>query len=954
METVSSTSSRKSSTSSSDIPNSSAAEAPPQPRHRSEKTTKKPKHSPDTKGYDSPENETVYFNDDISLPILREGKVNWGTQEIADLILNSKSKRICSNRPLAPQRDSTFLIDSAKLQDLDDWKCDDHGAWKNCGSSGRIVTMNNGKVIESSRLPRSKANRPKLQRNQYLFLSTYYRHGKYGDFKRKSIFAFDFKNKRHDLIIVQYLFTGKEHHVSPTKHGNAKGTKKFLPTAPSTKKRLMSALSATTRGPLSVFDTVSEELGGLTNSYAGSDMPRSLDQVWYMRKKMRQKGEKDQVSELIDKAHTLPHHLHGLQLTPSIRFIVSDPQTLENIAICCANYELCTPFCVDTTYGIGEFFVTTTCYKNLKLVNKNNKEPPTFPGPALFHVDQDESVFGYFAQTMIAAKNDLKSILFIGSDRDKALVNGMAKHFHIATNLFCKKHLEDDIIRKFASLKHITSQVKQTILIDIFGSDAKQVKGLIDCENEATFDNLCLEYYRKWDRLESSCRENIDPKFSTYFQRHIEKDMRNGMLLGKRRQAGLHDDFFYNNPNESVNFRFKNKLRQEKSLKETSGKPAKKCTLSDAVDIYKGMLEEYNRNAERAILGIGPYELAPELTKFYVPPNRWSQFSEDVRRQKIALYHNAKITLPLESRCLSSHVSQPPENNSCQSEHDFNLSNYPPISQETPLNDKDKKLIDFDHSGLPENFRTDWRGAVSIITDKAAMKTPWTDQSYIVRSDSNPKEPHPVTFSRSKNTVSCNCHRYKYHSICKHAIAVAHLEGFLGKWAGKWAPNLSQQMQGTVPSRAGQKKNDKLNRKRHPAQHRDIENFACRIPTQSNGPLDEQLTVVFVNRTKATTCYGCGGKFRTVDDMKHGIIPPVPYDIVLTRRERSVFSRAGTHKITIAKTPENVYYHPKKNCLAKKISVISPAIFNVEDSVQNLLSLAHKNLLNAEFRLGLR
>eukprot|EP00112_Aurelia_sp_Birch-Aquarium-sp1_P012913 Seg2720.3 transcript_id=Seg2720.3/GoldUCD/mRNA.D3Y31 product="hypothetical protein" protein_id=Seg2720.3/GoldUCD/D3Y31 len=216
---------------------------------------------------------------------------------------------------------------------------------------------------------------------------------------------------------------------------------------------------------------------------------------------------------------------------------------------------------------------------------------------------------------MIAAKIDLKLILFVGSDRDKALVNGLAKHFHIATNLFCKKHLEDDIIRKFVSLKHVTSQVKQTILIDIFGSDAKQVKGLIDCENEATFDNLCLEYYGKWDRLESSCNKNISPMFSKYFQRYTEKDMRNCMLLGKRRQAGLHDDFFYNNPTESVNFRFKNKLRQEKSLKETSGKPAKKCSLSEAVDIYKGMLEEYNRYAERAIVGLGPYELAPDLAK---------------------------------------------------------------------------------------------------------------------------------------------------------------------------------------------------------------------------------------------------------------------------------------------------------------------------------------------------
>eukprot|EP00112_Aurelia_sp_Birch-Aquarium-sp1_P003787 Seg1427.5 transcript_id=Seg1427.5/GoldUCD/mRNA.D3Y31 product="hypothetical protein" protein_id=Seg1427.5/GoldUCD/D3Y31 len=362
------------------------------------------------------------------------------------------------------------------------------------------------------------------------------------------------------------------------------------------------------------------------------------------------------------------------------------------------------------------------------------------------------------------------------------------------------------------------------------------------------------------------------------------------------------------------------------------------------------MLDEYNRNAKRAIVGLGPYELAPDLAKFYVPANRWSQLSEDEKDKKIEIYNNAKLSL----RHPINPVSQAKETISFRSGQDINQSNCPSTNQETVSHENDKKLLDFDLTGLPENFRIDWQGAASIITDEAAMKTPWTDQTYIVRSDSNPKEPHPVTFLQSKSTVSCNCLRYKHHSICKHAIAVAHLEGFLAKWAGKWAPNISQQMQGTVPPRAGQKKNDKSNRKRRPAQHRDIDNFSYRIPVQSNGPLDDKVNVIFVTWTKATTCYGCGGKFRSVDEMKQGIIPPVPYDIVLTRRERRVFSRPGTHKITIAKKPEKVYYHPKKNCLAKKISVITPAIFNVEGSVENLLSPAHKNLLNSEFRLGLR
>ena len=164
------------------------------------------------------------------------------------------------------------------------------------------------------------------------------------------------------------------------------------------------------------------------------------------------------------------------------------------------------------------FFVTTTSYKNLKLLNKHTKDHPSFPGPALFHVDQDETVFSYFPQTLISQEDNLKSILFVGSDRDKALVNGTAKHFHIATNLFCKKHLEDDITRKFTSIPHLTADMKKTIMTDIFGLGAMQIKGLIDCESEAQFENQCYLCYRRWDLPERSTGGSVIPQFSTYFK----------------------------------------------------------------------------------------------------------------------------------------------------------------------------------------------------------------------------------------------------------------------------------------------------------------------------------------------------------------------------------------------------------------------------------------------------
>ena len=114
-------------------------------------------------------------------------------------------------------------------------------------------------------------------------------------------------------------------------------------------------LTNTVRGPLSVFDKVSQEVGGLGRSYAASDIPRGVDQVRYMRKTMRHKGETDEISELLDKAQCLPDNVHCLQLTPSIRFVVSNAQTMQNISCFCTQHENCTPFCVDTTYGIGNF-----------------------------------------------------------------------------------------------------------------------------------------------------------------------------------------------------------------------------------------------------------------------------------------------------------------------------------------------------------------------------------------------------------------------------------------------------------------------------------------------------------------------------------------------------------------------------------------------------------------------
>eukprot|EP00112_Aurelia_sp_Birch-Aquarium-sp1_P002129 Seg1231.10 transcript_id=Seg1231.10/GoldUCD/mRNA.D3Y31 product="hypothetical protein" protein_id=Seg1231.10/GoldUCD/D3Y31 len=385
------------------------------------------------------------------------------------------------------------------------------------------------------------------------------------------------------------------------------------------------------------------------------------------------------------------------------------------------------------------------------------------------------------------------------SDRDRALINGTKKHFLIAKNLFCKKHVEDDMIRKFAAIRHLTGEVKNTIMKDIFGSETLQIKGLIDCLDENSFDELCYTLYQRWEGLERSCGESITPQFANYFKKYIEKDMRDGMILG---------NFFYNNQTESMNFRFKNKIREHKATSETSGKPAKKCTFSEAIKIYKGMLQIYERNAERAIIGVGPYILAPNYANFNIQINRWVQMSANARNRKTNLFNKASLDNPTEQQ-RDTTTAEPSISgaNISGSQAQPNVSNFPgSLDPSQPNPTENEELFEFSRSGLSQNYKVDWNGARTIIANKDLMKSPWADDSYLVKSESNPHNPNSVSFSKARHSVKCSCPRFQYHSICKHAISVAFTEGFVRNLVKKWAPNLSRQMQPTVPPRTGQKR----------------------------------------------------------------------------------------------------------------------------------------------------
>ena len=162
---------------------------------------------------------------------------------------------------------------------------------------------------------------------------------------------------------------------------------------------------------------------------------------------------------------------------------------------------------MDKTYNFGPYYVTPTSYKHLKLRGKKfnqGSQSPTMPGPVLFHTKEDESVYTlHFAQTLVQLNSKFANILFIGSDIEKVITNGMKKALLYPTFLFCKKH-----IKMILSAKWITfcfpKSLREEIMSDVFGSKSSKQYGLIDSGSAEEHNTTVIDLYMNWNVLEFS------------------------------------------------------------------------------------------------------------------------------------------------------------------------------------------------------------------------------------------------------------------------------------------------------------------------------------------------------------------------------------------------------------------------------------------------------------------
>ena len=86
-----------------------------------------------------------------------------------------------------------------------------------------------------------------------------------------------------------------------------------------------------------------------------------------------------------------------------------------------------------------------TTYKNLKSENKATNQPPVFIGPLLMHQHKDWKTYSRFANSLIAEKMELDTLLACGTDGEKGLIDEFQRKFRFAAFLRCFIHFKGNI-----------------------------------------------------------------------------------------------------------------------------------------------------------------------------------------------------------------------------------------------------------------------------------------------------------------------------------------------------------------------------------------------------------------------------------------------------------------------------------------------------------------------------
>ena len=304
-------------------------------------------------------------------------------------------------------------------------------------------------------------------------------------------------NERGRYAVVQYIHRdGTEQDVVLQPHGNAHKRKQpFLKSDPSVLQSVKDDLLETK--PKRLFKTLVDQAGGPLHTTSAASEPRNMKQIYNIRASQRQKPDDllHFVSQLKDDSFVRNFCMDSR----NVEYILANVlKQLNDMRICCTNPFKVSVFSFDSTFYIGNYYVTTTCFPNLEVVHAAGEYRGKYPfeiGPTFVHANREANNYVNFFEVLKKLNSEFKDIQAFRSDGDLALLNVVAIYYPSPLHLTCSDHKKSNIERKLGEYKATKAATKH-VLSDIFGRKLGSVyeKELIDSEDTRQFDKCVRDF----------------------------------------------------------------------------------------------------------------------------------------------------------------------------------------------------------------------------------------------------------------------------------------------------------------------------------------------------------------------------------------------------------------------------------------------------------------------------
>ncbi len=435
--------------------------------------------------------------------------------------------------------------------------------------------------------------------------------------------------------MVQYYFKGAVVPVMVKPHGNCRENRPFFRTTETAKDEIRDLASKHT--PSQAISIMTFQHGGEVHIAGAGTVARDQTQMKNFR---RTSSSKDN------------NALHAIMLECKLAqgktdaFVRDVKAAPEPMAVCYRDWQiqdlkrLCTHpdnfsiLTADTTYNLGDFYVTPLSYKHIMLEDIRTKQPPVLPGPVLVHQQMKFTSFNFLAGSLIDADKKLRHVQAFGTDGDSNLSDALSRSFPFAIVLRCFIHVERNLRDKLRDL-NIPRKVADEFVRDIMGyrSGDTYERGLVDCASVSEFNQSLARLEPIWEAREKPFAGASCPRFYQYFKQYKANEVCYNMLAGVREAAGLGSppSIFTTNMSESLN----NVIKQHVHYKSSEW-PEFNRSLKRLID---GKREE----VIRALSGRGQYRLQQRYSHLQVDELKWQRMRPDQRKKAIRHFDEAAL-----------------------------------------------------------------------------------------------------------------------------------------------------------------------------------------------------------------------------------------------------------------------------------------------------------------------